>query len=430
MFEIGSKHLLYLILIICPVTRCPAGIELDRIIAVVNDDVVMRSELDEKVRTITAQLNEQGTTLPPPGVLERQVLDRLILTKLQIQEAMHTGIRVDDETLNRTISNIAAQNKLSLAEFRKILEADNYSYGKFREDIRDEILVSRLVQRQVNNRVNVSESEIENFLANMEQQGAIDKEYKISHILIAISQNASLETMEKARKKAEDILKELKAGKDFAQMAATYSDGQQALDGGDLGWRKAGQVPTLFADFIAIMNIGDISDLITSSSGYHIIRLDDVRTGKQIIITQVHARHILIKPNEVENVEDVQRRLQQLKLRIENGEDFGELARGHSQDTVSAAQGGDLDWIDPGDLVPEFENVLNSLQVGEISPPFETQYGWHIVQVLERRKHDNTEDAIRTQAREAIRERKLAEAKENWLRQMRDDAYVEYRLNY
>ena len=415
---------------LCHVARVPAAVELDRIVAVVNDDVVMRSELDEKVRTVTAQLREQGTPLPPQGVLERQVLDRLILTKLQIQEALRTGIRVDDETLNRTINNIAAHNKLSLAEFRKILESDNYSYEKFREDIRDEILISRLVQRQVNNRVNVSDSEVNNFLATMEQQGALDKEYKISHILITIPQQASPEDIEKAREKAEMVLKELKTGKDFAQMAATYSDGQQALDGGDLGWRKAGQVPTLFADFIAIMKVGDISDIITSPSGFHIIRLDDVRTGKKVIITQAHVRHILIKPNEVEKVQDVVRRLKQLKIRIENGEDFGELARAHSQDTVSAANGGDLGWVSPGDVVPEFEEVMKSLKVGEVSEPFETQYGWHIVQVLERRKHDNTEDAIRTQAREAIRTRKLAEAKDNWLRQMRDEAYVEYRLKF
>lgn len=424
------KYLLYLILIIGSVARCPAAVVLDRIVAVVNDDVVMRSELDERVRTITAQLKEQGTTLPPKGVLERQVLDRLILTKLQIQEALHTGIRVDDETLNRTINDIAAHNKLSLAEFRKVLESDNYSYEKFREDIRNEILVSRLVQRQVNNRVTVSPSEIENFLSNMEQQGAIDKEYKISHILVAIPQNASPETIEKTRQKAEKILKELKAGKDFAQMAATYSDGQQALEGGDLGWRKAGQVPTLFADFIAIMKVGDISDIITSPSGYHIIRLDDERTGKKVIITQVHARHILIRTNEVEKTADVVRRLKQLRNRIINGEDFGKLARSNSQDTVSAAQGGDLGWVSPGDLVPEFEEVMNSLKVGEVSPPFETQYGWHIVQVLARREHDNTKDAIRNQAREAIRQRKLAEAKDNWLRQLRDDAYVEYRLKF
>ena len=213
-------------------------------------------------------------------------------------------------------------------------------------------------------------------------------------------------------------------------MAATYSDGQQALEGGDLGWRKAGQVPTLFADFIAIMKVGDISDIITSPSGYHIIRLDDERTGKKVIITQVHARHILIRPNEVEKTKDVVRRLKQLRNRVVNGEDFAQLARSNSQDTVSAAQGGDLGWVSPGDLVPEFEEVMNSLKVGEVSQPFETQYGWHIVQVLGRREHDNTKDAIRNQAREAIRKRKLAEAKDNWLRQLRDDAYVEYRLKF
>ena len=426
-----SIHFLFLILLFsCQVFPCFAGIELDRIIAVVNDDVIMRSELDERVRTVVKQLEEQGTPLPPHGVLEKQVLDRLILTKLQIQEALSTGIRVDDESLNRTISNIAAENKLSLAEFRKILEADNYSYDKFREDIRNEILVSRLVQRQVNNRVTVTKSEIENFLSNMEQQGAIDKEYKISHILVAVSQTASLADRESKKEKAEKILAELRAGNDFAQTAATYSDGQQALDGGDLGWRKAAEVPTLFADFIAIMEPGDVSDLITSPSGYHIIRLDDIRTGKKVMVTQTHARHILIRPNEVETSDDVLRRLEQVRLRIINGDDFAELARGHSQDTVSAADGGDLGWNSPGDLVPEFEDVMNSLRIGEVSPPFETQFGWHILQVLERREHDNTEDAIRTQAREAIRQRKMAEARENWLRQMRDDAYVEYRLDF
>ena len=426
-----AVQLLFLSLVIsCLASASRAGIELDRIIAVVNDDVIMRSELDERIRTIVDQMREQGTPLPPQGVLEKQVLDRLILTKLQIQEALATGIRVDDESLNRTISNIASENKLSLAQFRQILEADNYSYEKFREDIRNEILVSRLVQRQVNNRVSVTDNEIENFLANMEQQGAIDKEYKISHILIAISQTANAEDREKMKTKAEEILAELRAGKEFAQMAATHSDSQTALEGGDLGWRKAAQVPTLFADFIAIMEPGDVSDLITSPSGYHIIRLDDIRTGEKVMVTQVHARHILVRPSEIEEEEDVVRRLEQVRMRIINGDDFGELARGHSQDPVSAADGGDLGWRGPGDLVPEFEDMMNSLRPGEVSPPFETQFGWHIVQVLERREHDNTEDAFRTQARESIRQRKLGEARENWLRQIRDDAYVEYRLEF
>ena len=406
-----------------------ASRELDRIIAVVNNDVVMRSELAERVRTVTGQMEEQGTPLPPSSILEKQVLDRLILTKLQIQEALQTGIRVDDETLNRTISNIAAENQLSLSQFREILENDNYSYAKFREDIRNEILVSRLVQRQVTNRVNVSEREIENFLGNLQQQGAIDKEYRISHILISSPQNASLATLEKTKNKAQSVLDELQAGTDFSQMAATHSDGQQALEGGDLGWRKAGQVPTLFADFIAIMETGDISDLITSSSGYHIIKLTDVRTGEKSIITQTRSRHILLHPDEINNRDDVIFKLEQFKMRIENGEDFAMLASVHSTDNMSASKGGDLGWMSPGELVPQFEKMMNSLSIGELSPPFQTQFGWHILQVQERREHDNTEDVIRSKARDAIRQRKLGEARENWLRQMRDDAYVEYRLD-
>lgn len=410
-----------------PHTR--AAVELDRIVAVVNDDVVMQSELEKKVRSVKDQLNEQGTPLPPLSILEKQVLDRLILTKLQIQLARKTGIRVDDETLNRTISNIAAENQLTLAQFREILEKDNYSYEKFRNDIRNEILITRLQQRQVDNRVRVSDREIENFLANQEHQGGLDQEYRLSHILIAIPEGASASQLAKAREKAQKVLAALKAGEDFSKLAATYSDGQQALDGGDLGWRKAGQVPTLFADFVADMEKGDISDLITNPSGYHIIKLTGIRTGKKHVITQTHARHILIRTNEVVTDDDARFRLQQLKIRIQGGDDFSELAKGNSADTVSAADGGNLGWTSPGDLVPKFEEIMNSLKPGEISDPFKTQFGWHIVQVLERREHDSTQDLQRARARDAIRKRKLGEARENWLRQMRDDAYVEYRLD-
>jgi peptidyl-prolyl cis-trans isomerase SurA len=405
-----------------------AGVVLDRIIAVINNDIVMRSELDERIRTVIDQMESQGTPLPPMTILQKQVLDRLILTKLQIQEALGTGIRVDDETLNRTISNIAAENQVSLSEFRNILEADDYSYAKFREDIRNEILISRLVQREVTNRVNVSQREIDNFLANMQTQGAVDTEYQILHILMTTPQNASLSTLDSVRQEALSVLEEVKAGADFGQMAATHSDGQQALNGGDLGWRKAGQVPTLFADFIAVMEPGDVSEIITSSSGYHIIKLKDIRTGDKIIITQTKTRHILLTPNEIDKEADILRRLEQLRNRLVNGDDFAELSRAHSTDTMSAAQGGDLGWMSPGELVPQFEEMMNSLAIGELSPPFQTQFGWHILEVMDRREHDNTEDVKRANAREAIRQRKLGEAQDNWLRQMRDDAYVEYRL--
>lgn len=423
-----ARLLIGLTLSCCTAIYAQAGIELDRIVAVVNDGIVMLSELEEKVRTIKNQLREQGTSLPPSSILEKQVLDRLILTKLQTQMATNTGIRVDDETLNRTISNIAAENQLTLAEFREILESDNYSYEKFRADIRNEILLSRLRQRQVDNRVVVSEREIENFLSSQALQGEFDKEYRLAHILIATPEGISAEKKATAKQTAQNVIKELKAGQGFAQMATAHSDGQQALDGGDLGWRKAGQVPTLFADFVADMQKGDVSELITSPSGYHIIKLTDVRTSEQLVVTQTNARHILIRLNELITENDAKLRLQQLKQRIEGGDDFAELAKGNSSDTVSAADGGSLGWVGPGDLVPQFEQIMDTLAPGEISEPFKTQFGFHIVQVLERREHDSTEDVKRAKARNAIRQRKMEEARENWLREMRDEAYVEYRL--
>ena len=407
----------------------PGAQDLDRIVAIINDDVIMRSELAVKIQSVSAQMQEQNIPLPPQSILERQVLDRLIMTKLQIQMAQNTGIRVDDETLNRTISNIAAGNEMSLNEFREILEGDGYGYETFRKDIRDEILISRLQQRQVDNRIIVTDREIDNFLSNQEHQGETDIEFHIAHILVAIPEGGSTRQVTKARETADQVLSELQAGAEFSSMAATYSDGQQALDGGDLGWRKAGQVPTLFADFISDMEIGGLSDIIKSPSGYHIIKLLDKRSSEQVVVTQTKARHILIRPDELTTADDALRRLQQLRMRIDGGDDFAELAKAHSADTMSAAEGGDLGWVNPGDLVPEFESAMNSLEPGVTSLPFRTQFGFHIVQVLDRREHDSTEDIKRARAREVIRRRKLDEARTDWLRQMRDEAYVEYRLD-
>ncbi|MFT5132825.1 MAG: peptidyl-prolyl cis-trans isomerase SurA, partial [Gammaproteobacteria bacterium] len=348
--------------------------------------------------------------------------------KLQIQMAENTGIRVDDESLNRTISNIAAENKLSLAQFREILESDGYSYEKFREDIRHEILTSRLRQRQVDNRITVTDREIRNFMDNQEHQGEVETEFSLAHILVSTPEGLSVADREESKKIAEKVLADLDAGTDFAQLAATYSDSDDALDGGKLGWRKGGQVPTLFAEAVADIQKGEHSNIIRSSSGFHIIKLLDVRSTEQHVVTQTNARHILIKPDELITEEIAKTRLEQLLLRIRGGDDFADLARGHSNDSVSAADGGSLGWVSPGDLVPEFEGAMNALAPGEVSPAFKTQFGYHIVQVLERREHDSTEDVKRAKAREAIRQRKLEEAHQNWLREMRDDAYVEYRL--
>ena len=403
-----------------------AGIPLDRIIAVVEDDVVMQSELENRIRTVRNQLKQQGTTPPPAAALERQILDRIILTKLQLQLAERTGIRVDDETLNKTISNIASENQVSLTQFREILENEGYSYEKFREDIRGEIMVTRLRQRQIENRVTVTEQEIDNFLTTQEVQGNTETEYRIAHILIAIPEAATPDEIESTRLVAQKVIDDLADGQDFAELAVTVSDGQQALEGGDLGWRKQDQIPTLFVDYIRDMKEGDISELIQSPSGFHIIKLTGYRSSERHIISQTKARHILIRPSELVSDSDAKIRLEQLLIRIEGGDDFAVLAQAHSEDAVSAVEGGDLGWTNPGAFVPEFEKQIDSLQPGEISKPFRTQFGWHIVQVIDRREYDNTK---RGRAREIIRARKIEEANQTWLRQMREDAFVEYRLD-
>ncbi len=402
---------------------------LDRIVAVVNDGVIMQSELNDRLREVKSQLQQQGTPLPPTEVLKKQVLDRLILNRLQLQMAHQTGIRVSDETLNETIKRIAEANKVTLSQFRSILQKEGYSYDKFREDIRNEILITRLRRREVDNRVMVTPQEVDNYLATQSHQGKQAMEYHLRHILIAVPDNASLGQMQKAQAVAEKVLKELQDGKDFQKVALKYSDGQQALKGGDLGWLKSSDLPTLFSDVVPDMKTGQISGLIKSASGYHIIKLVGKRDSSKHFVTQTHARHILIRTNQLVTDQDAKQELEQLRMRILGGDSFAALAKAHSDDTVSAAKGGDLGWISPGELVPEFEEVMNSLKPGQISEPFKTRFGWHIVQVLGRRKYDNTKEMRREQAMEAIRKRKVEEARENWLREMRDDAYVEYRLN-
>ncbi len=413
----------------CQTINSLAEVLLDRIVAVVENDIIMQSELDTKLRTVVGQMQQQGIQLPSSSVLETQVLERMILTKIQLQRAEETGIRVDDETLNRTISNIAAENKVSLSQFRDILEGDGFSYEQFRENIRNEIIVSRLRRREVDNRISISSKEIDNALSNLEFQGKTETEYQLSHILISLPEAPTPDEEEQARLVAEKVLEDLKAGQDFTMMATTYSDGQRALDGGNLGWRKKNEIPTLFSTQIESMEKGDISDLIKSSSGFHIVKLADVRSSEKYMITQTNARHILIKLDELTTADDAWVRLDQLRTRIEGGDDFAELARSHSDDTVSAADGGNLGWSSPGRLVPKFEEVMNQLKIGEISQPFETQFGWHLLQVLGRREHDDTESVRRTKASETIRRRKSEEAHQNWLRHLRDEAYVEYRLN-
>jgi peptidyl-prolyl cis-trans isomerase SurA len=404
-------------------------VPLDRIIAVVNEDVIMQSELEAKMRTVRGQIQQQGGNVPPTSIFERQVLDSLIQNRIQLQLASRSGIRVDDETLNRTIGNIAAQNQVSLTQFREILEQDGYSYERFREDIRNEITLTQLRKRQVENRIVVTEKEIDNFLVNQEHQGTFQTEIRLSHILLSLPEAATDDEIEQVRKVAEQIRQDLLAGADFAEIAATVSDGGNAANGGDLGWRKSEDVPSLFADYIPEMKNGDISVPIQSPSGFHIIKISDMKSDTENIIQQTLARHILIKTDELVTDEQAKAKLEQLRLRIQNGDDFGQLAKGNSQDPVSAIDGGKLGWRSPGELVPEFQRMMDSLEPNQTSTPFQTSFGWHILEVLERREFDNTESVKRGKARQAIKNRKLQEAMQNWTRRLRDEAYVEYRLD-
>lgn len=419
--------LLALLCSVLPVTG-HAATEVDRIVAIVNDSVITASELEEHLSLMRSQLHQQQIPVPPTAVLRQQVLDQMVLTSIQMQMARDSGITVDDETLNRTLTGIASQNNLTLSGFRNVLEKDGLDFDLFRESIREEMTIRRLQQRHVDNRVNVSEQEIDSFLE--QQQVLNDKiEYRLGHILITVAENAGTDEIAAARQQADSLVGQLRDGADFQQLAAGSSAGSQAMHGGDLGWRKQGELPTLFADLVTDMKTGDIAGPIRSPSGFHIIKLLDRRGSDSHIITQSHARHILIRTNELVSDSDARARLDALRKRIQQGEDFAALARQYSDDTASAHQGGDLGWISPGMMVPPFEKALDALQVGEISKPVRTGFGWHLIELLGRRQYDNTEEYRRNQAREQIFRRKVEEARLEWLNRIRSEAYVEERLD-
>jgi len=394
---------------VCPVVA--GSIEdVDSIVAIVNDDVIVRSELNDEVNQLVAQLRQQGTRVPSKSVLESQVLERLILKTLQLAAAKQAGIVIGDGILNRALNNIAAENKMSLDEFRKALDADGIGFQRFREAIREQITISRLREQRVVRRIEVSKQELDSYLKKESARFTQRSDYHISHILIETPEGASSEQIADAKSKAEQLLARVRQGEiTFKEAAITESDGRQALEGGELGWRNAAQLPSMFVEVLAGMERGDISDPIRNSSGFHLVMLQDYKGGERKIVTQTHARHILIRTNEITSDDDARNRLSQLKQRIEGGDDFATLARSHSDDKGSAIKGGDLGWTNPGDFVPKFEEMLNTLEINQISEPFKSQFGWHIVQLLEKRKHDNTEEVQRALARDAIRERKSAE---------------------
>ena len=399
-------------------------------VAVVNDDIISGSELDTRLERVRDQLRQSGTAPPPPDALRRQVLERLILRRLQLQIARNSGMRVDDERLNRTVLRIAQQNELTLRQFRDAVERDGYDFARFREEVRDDILIAEVRRRQVENQINISQRDIDDYISMIESRGAeADRHrYRIGHILIAVPDGASSEEIDEARERAERVLEELRAGADFANMAVTHSDGQKALEGGDLGWRLASDLPTMLADAVLRLDTGDVSEPIRSASGFHLVKLADRQGSQRQMIRQTLARHILITLDALTDNAEARRQLGVLRERIVNGEDFGELARTHSDDPGSASKGGDLGWIDPGNTVPVFERTMDSLAPGAISEPFRSRFGWHLVQVLERRDLDATETSQRAEAQRRLRSRKIEENTQAWLRRVRGEAYVEYRL--
>jgi len=401
---------------------------LDSIVAVVNDDVIVRSELQSEVNLVLPELKARGTAIPSEQVLEKQVLDRLILKRLQLQRAKTLGIEVDDATLTEAMASIAARNGMSLEQLRSTLEAGGVSFDDFRKDTQSQIITSRLQQQEVYKNVRVSDAEVDRFLQREGDSLIQRKEVRLQHLLVALPDNPSSAQVESARRKIQGLLKRARAGESFADLAVANSDGRRALEGGDLGWFPMSEVPSLAIAPARTLAKGEVSEPIQSPSGFHLIRVADIKGDAPEPITQIHARHILIRTNEVISDEDAKRRLSQLRLRLVGGDDFGTLARAHSDDTGSALKGGDLGWISPGDTVPDFEEQMSKLGPNEISEPFQTPFGWHIVQVLERRKQDTADELMRMKAQEAIRQRKGEEATEAWLRQLRDEAYVELRV--
>jgi peptidyl-prolyl cis-trans isomerase SurA len=401
---------------------------LDRIVAVVNNEVITYRDLAQRIAQVSAQLEQQRVPLPPQDVLERQVLERMIADRAQLQFARDTGVRVDDLTLDRTIARIAEQNKLSLAEFRAALERDGMPFDRFREEIRNEITLSRLREREVDAKIQVSESEIDNFLEEQKSAPASGVEYNLSHILVSVPENASPEQIEVRRQRAESALKQVQSGADFREVAVGFSDAPDALAGGLLGWRAQDRLPDLFTDALAKMKPGEVTPILRSPAGFHIVKLSERRGGAEgANVEQTHVHHILVRVNEKVSEDDARKKLDILRRRIAQGVSFAELARGNSDDP-SASRGGDLGWILPGDTLPEFERAMNALKIGETSEPVRTQFGFHLIQVEERRNADLSADRKRVEVRRVLRDRRIDEAYQEWLRQLRDRAYVDLRL--
>ena len=407
-------------------TRAQAA---DRVVAIVNDEAITLHDIDEAKRIVLQQMKQQNVQPPPSDVMDKQVLERLITDRALLQFAKESGLRVDDTQIERTIQRIAQENKISVEELKKALAAEKLSFAKYRDDIRSELIMQRLREREVDSRITVSEAEVDLYMATLKTQNAGDSEYELAHILVLVPEQASSDQIEAKRKRADEALKAVKAGGDFAQVAAGFSDANDALRGGNLGWRAGARLPTVFAEQVRTMKPGDISPVLRSASGFHIVKLINKRGRNEgTIVDQSHARHILVRVNELVSETDAKVKIDRVRDRIESGSKFEDVAKLNSED-ASASKGGDLGWLNPGDTVPEFQAAMDKLAINEVSTAVRSPFGWHIIQVLERRRQDISAERERAEAQLAIRQRKAEEAFQAWVREVRDRAYVEIRLD-
>ncbi|WP_395505507.1 peptidylprolyl isomerase [Ectopseudomonas hydrolytica] len=401
---------------------------LDRVVAIVDNDVVMQSQLDARLREVQQTIDKRGGALPPEHVLSQQVLERLIIENIQLQIGERSGIRITDEELNQAMGTIAQRNGMSLEQFRQALAHDGLSYADARDQVRREMIISRVRQRRVAERIQVTDQEVQNFLASDLGKMQLSEEFRLANILIPVSEGASSSEIQAADRQARELYQQLQQGADFAQLAISRSASETALEGGEMGWRKAGQLPPPFDSMISQLNPGEVTEPVRTPGGFIILKLIEKRGGDTQVRDEVHVRHILIKPSEIRSPEETRRLVERLYQRIVAGEDFAELAKSFSEDPGSALNGGDLNWIDPNALVPEFRQVMSETASGELSKPFQTQFGWHVLQVMGRRATDSSAQFREQQAANLLRNRKYDEELQAWLRQIRDEAYVETKL--
>lgn len=420
------RHYLLFPLLFSPLLSLAAPIPLDTIAAIVDEDVVLNSELEQRLADIRYQYRSRQQGLPPEDVLKKQVLEQLIAQRIQLAQAERAGVRIDDNSINASLNDIAAQSGLSLAEFRNKLEKEQTgTYQEIREQVRQEMMISRLRNKRVGDRVKISEQDIDNFLASPQSSVSLETEYRLAHLTINVANEATPQQWAEAKIKAETALSQLQSGKAFFNVVTEFSNAEDALQGGDLGWRKTAQLPTLFVEAADKLQRAQYSNLLQSPAGYHIVTVIDKRGAQQMVVKQRHVRHILIKPSEILTLEDAKQKADDLYERLNKGADFAELAKTYSEDAGSARNGGDLTWVGTGEMVPSFEEMMLKTPINGISPVFESQFGWHILQVLGERDQDFSQQYKRNLARQALYNRQFEEEKSAWLRELRAEAFVQ-----